>query len=176
MRVCTRATTTRANNCDVVFAKRSDRPRPRDDSVLVESRPSSLLLLNDCVMPRSAADSRRECLSISTLSATGRALFMRARFDRRATGLRSPWSPPPSPRRRWYHRRTVIRRKSGPKILGHSNAIGKTMPIVRHTECFDLARICIWVRAVRRRAADRMSASRPRRFRDVFMSCCTPAT
>ena len=33
-------------------------------------------------------------------------------------------------------------------------------------------------RAVRRRAAaaaDRMSASRRRRFRDVFTSCCTPA-
>jgi len=26
-----------------------------------------------------------------------------------------------------------------------------------------------------RRAADRMSASRRRRFRDVFTSCCTPA-
>ena len=35
-------------------------------------------------------------------------------------------------------------------------------------------------RAVRRRrraaAADRMSASPRRRFRDVFTSCCTPAT
>jgi len=39
--------------------------------------------------------------------------------------------------------------------------------------------IRLWPRAVRRHrraaAADRMSASRRRRFRDVFTSCCTPA-